>query len=141
MRCSSMESAQCIVARALALGVARVCDATLLSAIVANTPAPFSLAAAAARGLRFGELSAMSGTTAHGAAIGADGVLRVAGVNAEMTDVVAPSVIGAFGRAAVAVRDDIRVVIKRMSTQGDLEISLFVTIEPLIPTPDFWVAA
>lgn len=130
-----------IVARALALGLARLCDAVLLGEIVANAPSTFTLAKAAAQGLRFGELRAMCGRDAQGAAVGADGVLRVAGVSADMTDVVEASVIGAFGRAAVAVEDEIRIVIKRMSVQGDMEVTVFVTAEPLIPTADFWVAA
>lgn len=130
-----------IVARALALGLAQVCDRVLLSAIAASAPNAFSLAKAAARGLHFAELKAVCGTTGQGAAIGADGALRVAGIDADLTDVIQPSIIGAFGRAAVAMNDEIRIVIKRTSIRGDMEITVFVTIEPLIPTPDFWVAA
>lgn len=130
-----------IVAQALALSIARLCDAVLLEAIVAASPTPFSLAKAASRGLNFGELRAMCGTSALGAAVSADGGLRVAGVNAAMTDVVAASVIGAFSRAAVAVEDEVRVLIKRTSLLGDMEITVFVTAEPLLPTSDFWLAA
>lgn len=130
-----------IVARAIALGVASLCDGVLLKAIVDASPASFSLANAAARGLRFDELRAVCGTSAQGATIGDDGTLRVAGVGAEMTDAVALSVIGAFGRSAVAVEEEIRVTIKRTSLRGDMEITAFVTAEALLPTPDFWVAA
>ncbi|MDM0113516.1 hypothetical protein QTI66_15255 [Variovorax sp. J22R133] len=130
-----------IVARALALGLAQVCDRVLLSAIVASTPTAFTVGKAAARGLHFADLKAICGTAAQGAAIGADGVLRVVGIDAELTDVIAPSIVGAFGRAAVAVNDEIRIVIKRTSVRGDMEITVFVTIEPLLPTSDFWMAA
>ena len=130
-----------IVARALALGLAQVCDRVLLTAIAATTPSPFTLAKAAASGLRFAELKAFCGTAGQGAAIAGDGVLRVAGVAAELSDAVAPSIVGAFGRTAVAIDDEIRIIIKRTSVRGDMEITVFVTIEALLPTSDFWVAA
>jgi hypothetical protein len=129
-----------IVARSLALGLAKVCDSVLLSAILAGTPTAFTLAKTASRGLRFEELRAICGTGAQGAAVGADGVLRVSGISAELTDASATSIIGAFGRAAIAIDDEVRVTIKRVSKLTDLEITAFVSIKPLIPTPDFWVA-
>lgn len=130
-----------IVARSLALGLARLCDGVLLKGILSKAPGAFTLAKVAAQGLHFSELRAMCGSDAQGAALGADGVLRVLGVNADMTDVIEPSVIGVFGRTAVAVEDEIRIVIKRTSTHGDMEITVFATVEPLVPTSDFWVAA
>ncbi|MBB3176250.1 hypothetical protein [Variovorax sp. Sphag1AA] len=133
--------AEFIVARALSLGLAQLCDRVLLEAIVASTPSAFTLGKAAAQGLRFDELKAICGTSAQGATVGAAGDLRVSGIGADLTDVIAPSIVGAFGRAAVAVNDEIRIVIKRTSIRGDMEITVFVTLEALLPTSDFWVAA
>ncbi|KWW37560.1 HK97 family phage prohead protease [Cupriavidus metallidurans] len=127
------------LAIALALGLARYADSVLLSAINASAPAPFSLSAAAAKGLRFGELSALVGTTGAGASIGQDGVLRAAGVRADLTDTMAGTFVGAFSRAAIAVHDDIPLYIERTGKQGTLKATAFVNVRPLLSDPAaFW---
>lgn len=130
-----------IVARAIALGVARIVDSVALKALSAATPGTFSVAKAAARGLKVAELGAICGSSGAGAAFSADGAFRVAGVAAEMTDVTSQSFVGAFGRIGIAMEPEIRVVAKRTSIHGDLEITGFLTVEPLMPTGanDIWV--
>lgn len=121
------------IEQAIARGLARLADAVLLGAIAAATPAAFTLAAAAAKGLRFAELRALVGTAATGAAVGVDGVLRSGGVAAELTDTTAATIIGAFNRSAVAVEDEVQIIIDRRSLQGDLAITAHVSMRALVP--------
>lgn len=121
------------IEQAIARGLARLADSVLLAAIVAKTPAAFTLAAAAAQGLRFAELRALVGTAATGAAVGADGVLRAGGVAAELTDTTAATIIGAFNRSAVAVEDEVQIIIDRRSLQGDLAITAHASMRALVP--------
>ncbi|MGX1322116.1 hypothetical protein AB7M17_005569 [Bradyrhizobium sp. USDA 377] len=130
------------ISRSFALGLAQVADSVLLAAVAAATPSAFTLAKAATKGLMFGELRAIAGTTAAGAAVGADGVLRAAGISAELTDQTAGTYIGAWYRSAVGVDDEIRVVIERRDLQGRLQITAFVNAQALLPDPAaFWTAA
>lgn len=130
------------VMTALMLGIAREADRVLLAAIAAVPPTPFALAAAAAKGLMFGDLRALAGTAAAGAAVGTDGVLRVVGIAAELTDVTAGTYVGAFTRSAVAVHDDIRLLIERRDVTGKLAITAFVNMEAVLPDPAaFWNVA
>jgi hypothetical protein len=121
------------VEQAIARGLARLADSVLLNAIAAATPAAFTLAAAAAKGLRFAELRALVGTAAAGAAVGADGVLRASGITAEFTDTTAATIVGAFNRAAVAVEDEVPVIVDRTSLQGDLAITAHASMRALLP--------
>ncbi len=123
----------------IALGLADAADACLLSALTAANLQGFTLAAAAAKGLRFNELRAIAGTAAAGAQVGADGVLRVAGVQAELSPAVAASIVGSFHRAAVAISDDLSVIAERRDTQGNLVVTCWANLAAL--TPDlsaFW---
>jgi len=124
---------------ALALGLARFADSVLLSAIAASAPALFTLAAAAAKGLRFGELAAIIGTAGTGGVVSQDGTLRAAGIRADLTDTIAPTIAGAFSRSAVALRDDIPLVIERTDKQGTLRLTALVNAKALISDPAaFW---
>lgn len=123
----------------IALGIARVADAVLLSAIAAATPANFSLGAAAALGVEFAELRALVGTAGTGAAVGQDGTLRAAGVLAELTPATADTIVGSFSRAAVAVHEDIRLVAERTNKQGELILTCWMNAQALLPLPGaFW---
>jgi HK97 family phage prohead protease len=125
----------------IALGLARAADHALLSAIVASTPAPFSLAAATAADLQFGQLRAIVGTGGHAAAVGQDGTLRAAGIQAELTSQIAPTVVGSFGSAGVAVHDSLRIHVLRVGGT-DLVITCFADFQAMIPDPKFfWLAA
>lgn len=121
------------LSRSIALGIARLADQILLAGLVAAAPSAFTLAKAAAKGLKISELRALVGTSATGAAIGADGVLRAGGIPGELVSVIAPTIIGAYSRTGVAVENQIRVVSKRTSLHGDLEIVVYVTAQALIP--------
>lgn len=124
----------------IALGVARAADQALLSALVAANPGAFSLAAAAARGLRFDELHALVGTSASGATVAGDGVLRAAGIAAELTPDMAPTIVGAWNRAGVMVNDELTVVFERANRHGRLSCTAWVKMIPLVPDPSaFWV--
>lgn len=122
-----------LLTAAILTGVGRIADMALLSAL-ANAALPtFTLAAAAAAGLQFGDLRAIAGTAAAGAAVGADGVLRVAGVAAELSDAGAGTFVGAFGQAGVILDCDIRIVADRSSRDGDLAVSVFAGAAALVP--------
>ncbi|WP_237384570.1 hypothetical protein [Xanthomonas campestris] len=105
----------------------------LLSALSAASLANFSLAAAAAQGLRFADLAALIGTSATGATVGQDGVLRAAGVAAELTDATAGTFVGAFNQAAVILDREVRVVADRHSLDGELLVTVFTSAAALVP--------
>lgn len=127
---------------ALVLGIANLADRLLLAALAASTPTTFSLANAAAKGLKFAELRALVGTSGTGAAVDAAGALRVSAVPAELTDQAAASYVGAFSRAGIVIHDDIRVISKRLNSNSDQEITVYLNLQPLLPDPSmFWVAA
>jgi len=127
---------------AVALGVARAADETLLSAIAATAPDAFSLAALASKDLQLGDLRALAGTSAHGAVVGADGVLRVAGIPAELTPDAAGTIVGAFDRAAVAVGSEVTLIWERVNTSGKLSLSAWLSMLPIIPDADkFWTVS
>ncbi|WP_017915286.1 hypothetical protein [Xanthomonas sp. SHU 308] len=124
-------------------GVGRIADQALLAALSAASLGTFSLASAAAAGRQFGELRAIVGTAAAGAAIGADGVLRAAGIAAELTDSASGTFVGSFGRAAVVLDREVRVVADRSSRDGALKLSVFAGAAALVPDAqrNFWRVA
>ncbi|KVE76995.1 hypothetical protein [Burkholderia vietnamiensis] len=132
------------IMHAITHGLARTADAVLLSAIVAAAPAPFSLSAAAAAAVRFGELRALVGTTAAGAAVGQDGVLRAAGIAAEMTPDMAATIVGAFARSAIMIRSEVDVIAERVKLPpdqmaGGVAFTAWAAMQPLLPdTSRFW---
>lgn len=123
---------------AVALGLARVADSVLLEALAGATLADFSLAAAAASGVRFDELRALIGTTGTGAAVDAAGKLRAAGIPAELTADTASTYAGAFDRAAVAFHADIPLHVERRDAAGNLALTCYVTAQALLPAPGFF---
>lgn len=123
----------------IALGLAKAADACLLSAIAAVNPEAFTLASVAARGLSFGELRGLVGSAANGASVGADGVLRAAGVSAELTSTVPGTYVGAFNRSAVAISEDVTLLAERRNAQGDLVLTCFANMQALVPDAStFW---
>ena len=127
---------------AIPLGIARAADNLLLTAINAATPSAFSVASAAAQGLKTGELRALIGTNGTGAQFRADGQLIAAGIAAEMTADMAGTVVGAFDRAAIAIHDEIRVLGERLDGEGNLTVTCWVDMIPLLPDPSkFWTVA
>lgn len=130
------------IVQSATLGLSRAADACLLSAIAATNPASFTLAALASRGLRFDEVRALAGTNADGAAIGADGVLRIAGIAGELTPDMSGSVIGALDRVGVAINGDVTVLAERIGQNGAMRLSVWANMLPAIPDSSVvWKAA
>lgn len=133
---------------AIAMGVAKLADKVLLSAVAALNPAAFTFNAAAAAGLKWAELKAFIGTSGTNAFLSDAGDLRLAiqsdsliktGVPAELTDTIALSVLGAFNRAGVAVAQDITLTSERMNVNGEQVLTCWVNAQALLPRPGvFW---
>lgn len=132
------------VVHAMTAGLARTADAVLLGAIIAATPAPFSLSAAAAAAVRMSELRALVGTSGNGAAIDNNGVLRAAGIQAELTPDTAATIVGTFARSAIMIRSDVEVIAERTGyangfPTGSLAVTAWAAFQPLLPdTSRFW---
>lgn len=89
--------------------------------------------------MRFGDARALAGTNATGAAVGADGVLRVAGVPAELTPDTAATLIGDWSRAGVAINEEVTVICERLDANGRLALSVWATMLPVVPDSSvFW---
>lgn len=128
--------------QSMLFGLAQAADKTLLAAIVAATPAAFTLGAAAARNLEFRELRALVGTAGTGAAVGQDGTLRVSGVLAELTPATAATIVGSFNRSAVAIHPELVVHVERRNLQGDLVLTCFANLQAVLPDSGaFWKVA
>lgn len=125
---------------ALGLGLGRAADEALLSKIIASNPTPFTLAKAAAQGLKFGELRGLVGIAGNGAIISPSGDLRAAGIPSELTGDMTATIVGAFDRAAVAIYEKVDVHFERTDTNGSLSVTVWAHLVPLLPDPEkFWV--
>ncbi|KTC16710.1 MULTISPECIES: hypothetical protein [Pseudomonas] len=125
----------------IGMGMANEADRLLLAVLNTGTLNSFSLSGVASSGLRFDELRAIAGTSATGAVVGTDGILRVDGVRAELTSQATGTVLGAFSRAAIAIGDDLRLTALR-TLNGGCQITCFVNMEALVPDLSaFWKAA
>jgi hypothetical protein len=124
----------------LVLGLANAADRLLLAQIAAASPTAFTLAKAAAARVRFEELKALVGTSGTGAAVGQDGQLRAGGIAAELTGEAAGTIVGAFDRSALLIRDRIEVLIERRDVAGRQRVTAWATMAPLVPTgaAHFW---
>lgn len=126
---------------AILRGLGELADQLLLQSILAATPAAFSFGAAAARHAKFDELRALVGAAGAGAEISGDGSFRAKGVPAELTAVTDKTVIGLFNRAAVAIRPELSVHVKRLNVNGDTELIVFANAQAVLPNgSDFWTA-
>lgn len=124
---------------AIVRGLAVEADRTVLNAIELAGRPTFTLAQAAARGLRFADLAGFAGTRGNGAYVDATGSLRVAGVKAELTPSCEATIVGAFDRTAVAIHPEVVVHIERLNAYGDLNITVFADIQAIVPDPSaFW---
>ncbi|CAO1661268.1 Phage major capsid protein [Halomonas sp. NYA30] len=121
-------------------GLANLVDQELLDEIdAADMLTPFSLSDAAASGVRFDELRALVGTAGAGAQVD-NGRLNVAGVPAELTAETASTFVGSFDRSAIAVMDDLRLIVERKGANGRLLVTCWVDLLPLLPDDTyFWV--
>lgn len=124
---------------AIASGLGDLADRLVLDAILDANPPAFTLGAAAAVGLRADQLRAIVGRSGAGAAWADDGSLRAAGVPAELSSAVVPTVVGDFSAAAVAVRAEIDLLIERRGLSGGVDVTCWVAATPVIARPDvFW---
>lgn len=129
------------IVASIGMGVARLVDLELLTALVATTPPAFSMAAAAGSGVTFPELRALVGTDGTGAAADRGG-LYVSGVPGELTDTVAATVVGSFARVGVAVLDELTVAVDRRDRSGKIALTAWVNCQALLADPaPFWLAA
>ena len=128
---------------AIVTGLARVVDKLAVEAILANTPAAFSLASAATAGLRIGDLRGLVGTDGTGATFRADGQLVVAGgIEAELTPVTDQTIVGAFDRAAALIGTDMAILCNRLNKNGDVTVSAWLSVDAVCPDAGkFWTVA
>lgn len=127
---------------AIALGLARAADATLLTSLKASTLSAFSMAKAAAASLAFDELTGITNGSAAGLTVGYDGKLRAAGVLSELSADANATIVGSFARSAVAVHQDITLLADRTSVEGDLVLTCWANMQALVPNPGyFWTVA
>ncbi|EKI8352495.1 hypothetical protein PFW34_000437 [Escherichia coli] len=134
-----------VVNTAIERGVADLADLVLLNHLEtkAETLASPSFTAVAqkiaAKNLRFDEVKAIVGGDCTGLEL-QDGVLRAYGVRAEISGQTSSTIIGAFGNAAVALDDEIRVTARRV-LNGAVEIVVWVNASALVPDSTvFWQA-
>ncbi|EDT6074292.1 hypothetical protein AH216_004656 [Salmonella enterica subsp. enterica serovar Livingstone] len=130
---------------AIERGLADLADFVLLNHLetAAETLASPSFTAVAqkiaAKNLRFDEVKAIVGGDCTGLEL-QDGVLRAYGVRAEISGQTSSTIIGAFGNAAVALDDEIRVTARRV-LNGAVEIVVWVNASALVPDSTmFWKA-
>jgi hypothetical protein len=128
--------------RAIVLGLAQLADKVLLDAVAATNPANWSLALAAASGARFAELRAIVGRSGVGGTVNATGDLVAGGLPSELTDQAELTFAGVFSRSAVACEREIRILLKRTDLQGSLDVTIFVNLQAVLPSPaTFWKVA
>lgn len=130
---------------AIERGIADLADFVLMNHLetAAETLASPSFTAVAqkiaAKNLRFDEVKAIVGGDCTGLEL-QDGVLRAYGVRAEISGQTSSTIIGAFGNAAVALDDEIRVTARRV-LNGAVEIVVWVNASALVPDSTmFWKA-
>jgi phage head maturation protease len=121
------------LSHAIVHGIARAVDEVLLAAITAASPTVYTLAAAAAAGRRFGDLRALVGTAGNGAAVAQDGVLRAAGVPADLTASTAKTFVADWSRVGVAVHEQIDLVIDAVNKRGDVFVTVALDCHALLP--------
>lgn len=119
---------------ALTLGIGRAVDAELLQAISGHQLNTFSLSNAAQTGAKFAELSAIIGTAGTGATT-ENGALFANGVKGEFSPTINDTVIGAFNRSAVAINDEISLLIERTNANGSLDVTAWLDMQALVPNP------
>lgn len=127
---------------ALASGIAGLVDHILLQNLVDADPAAFSLGAVAEKGLALGEVAAVVGTNGDAAEVDPNGILRVHGVPAVLTDQIAETVIWAPALTGVALAPEWGLVAERLNRQSDLVLTAFVNAEHLVlDRAAVWIAA
>ncbi|WP_312968517.1 hypothetical protein [Acinetobacter gerneri] len=128
----------------IVLGLAKAVDKALFDAITALTPASFTIGAASARNITYGELQGFIGTAGTGASVQNCNLFAGGLVPAELTAETEATVIGAFNRVGVAINPHVNVVVERLNAQSDLNITVFSDIQAVLPEGSksaFWSVA
>jgi len=118
------------IALAVSKGVANLVDKVMLDAIVAAAPGAFSLGALAGKDVRIDELRAIIGTSAAGVAWRGDGTFTAANIPAELSPAIAGTIAGAFNRAFVVLSDETRIVLRRTSVLGEMDVLCHINVKP-----------
>lgn len=130
---------------AIAMGVGRAVDMELFYKIGAARPvgddtAVFSMARAAAAGVKFEDLKALvgGGEIVGIAPTGDAGKLFVSGVQAELSDVMAEtvgngSIIAAWSRFGVVIADSMEILVQRDSPDGSITLTAWIGLNAAIP--------
>lgn len=127
------------VLMSICLGLGRLVDKVLLDAIAATSPSAFTIAAAAARGLKITDLAALVGTSGNGATFRGDGEFTAANIPADLTADMAGTIVGDFSRAAVGVFEDITLIGQRTQADGSMSVTCIANAQALLPvTGAFW---
>jgi hypothetical protein len=135
------------IMQSISHGLARAADWMLVAEIMRGHPALFTIGAAAAKNLKWPGLRALIGSDALSEStscvrVRQDGQLTAYGIPAELTDVTEGVVVGAFENSAVFISDDIRLIFKRNSVYGDLDVTAFANMFASVPDPGmFWLGA
>jgi hypothetical protein len=96
----------------------------------------------AAQDLQIDDIRAIAGTDGTGVAIGVDGVLRAAGIPAHLTPDMSGTLVGTWNRCVVAIRDDISINFLRVGTAGEMMVTAWASMLPIIAAPhNFWEVA
>lgn len=129
------------IVAALTMGLSRAADEVLFSALAGLSLETFSVAKAAELGVSFGELRAIIGTDADAATVGTDGALRANGIAGDLTADMPGTIIGAWDRSVIAIRDDIKIHIERTGLAGEMKIVAWAAMLPVVPVPQYFFAA
>ncbi len=88
-------------------------------------------------------MSAAIGTGGFGASFLADGQLVAGGgIPAEYSAQTAPTLVGAFGTAAVALWPELTIIAERLNTTGDLNVVCFANMQAVLgDSSKFWSIA
>lgn len=136
------------VLTAIFSGLSKVVDKLAIAAILANTPEAFTLAKAAAAGVRFDQLRGLVGTNGANAHINANGRLVVwpfspnvqtGGIPGELTPVAAETIVGDFSRALAILGADMTILVNRLTVAGDVTVSAWLSVDAVCPASGlFW---
>lgn len=130
---------------AIVQGLGSLVDRLLLTTIANQNPGEFSIAKAAARGLKFDDLSGIIGTAGAGAHFRGDGMLCAANVPAELSDATASTLVGAFHKAGLILHEDITLLAQRVNNSDDMAVTVLVSAESLLPVTGtllpFWTVS
>ena len=131
------------IALGIVHGLAKLADHLLFDELDPGAMTDFAPGLAASAGLHWNELRAIIGTAGTGALTERGDLYVSAGqdfaVPAAFTGEIAESIVGAWGRTAIAFADEISVVVDRHNLAGNLSVTAFLGAKGLIPDASkFW---